>query len=485
MKLQKARTDPLTAVATPGAQDIIGAALVTNSVTVNGGTADRHGEYFHRQISVANTNQAVWQMVTNNSGTVADTGGLAFPASNQTLVYDADGNLTFDGIWNYQWDGENRLISMNMTNLAGLNPNAQGLVTNRLRLDFTYDYMGRRIQKTVSVWNSVASGFQTSANENFAFDGWNLLATLNSQLSVIQSFAWGFDLSGTITKAGGVGGLLMADISGTNCFACYDGNGNVTAYVNAANNSITARYEYNPYGQLIRKTGVLASIIPFRYSTKIWDEECGLIFYNFRFYSSSIGKWINRDRMAEKAGLNIMQFVENNPINNFDGAGNFTIRTPSIYSPGLFNAKDGFSTYSATETGCVLGEIRGGIDLFNGYGLANAALGLDAEVYAFILCNFAPGGNLDYGKTHQNNGSFDFFGQKESGYGFANSLFGYSTGFATFECEEEGFAAAAAVATISDGIRDIIKHGGAAGYLDVFNGYLYGVMDSLFGSDDD
>ena len=46
-------------IATPGLQDVCGAALATNVVTVNGGLADRHGEYFHRQISVANTNQPV------------------------------------------------------------------------------------------------------------------------------------------------------------------------------------------------------------------------------------------------------------------------------------------------------------------------------------------------------------------------------------------------------------------------------------------
>ena len=120
-----------TGITTPGEKEIIGVAIATNSVTVNGGTADRKVEYFHREISVANTNQPVWASVTVASGGATDPGGAVFPANNQTLVYDADGNLSFDGIWTYQWDGENRLASMWMTNSIANIANA-----NILKLDF-------------------------------------------------------------------------------------------------------------------------------------------------------------------------------------------------------------------------------------------------------------------------------------------------------------------------------------------------------------
>ena len=39
------------------------------------------------------------------------TGTLA----ESTAHYDADGNLTQDGTWNYAYDGENRLISMTLS----------------------------------------------------------------------------------------------------------------------------------------------------------------------------------------------------------------------------------------------------------------------------------------------------------------------------------------------------------------------------------
>lgn len=55
-------------ILTPGEKEVVGAAYAINSVTVNGGLADRKGQYFHREISVANTNAPVWQNVTNVSG---------------------------------------------------------------------------------------------------------------------------------------------------------------------------------------------------------------------------------------------------------------------------------------------------------------------------------------------------------------------------------------------------------------------------------
>ena len=301
---------------TPGYENILGAALATNSVTVNGGLADRKGEYFHREISVANTGQPVWQNVTNISGSFTNKGGLLVPASSQVLTYDADGNLSSDSIWTYQWDAENRLISMTMTNNVAWIANS-----NRLKLDFAYDYMGRRVQKIVSVWNASTNNYLPSTTSRFVYDGWNLLAIINPQSSILQSFMWGKDLSGTLTKAGGVGGLLMASISGTNCFAAYDGNGNITALINACDKSLTARYEYSPYGELVRSTGSLAKQNPFQYFTKYYDIEGGLIYYGYRYYSPSLGRWISRDSTGEKGGLHLYAFLQNSPFDRVDNLG--------------------------------------------------------------------------------------------------------------------------------------------------------------------
>ena len=50
-----------TNVATPGWQEVVGAAIASNNVTVNGSLADRKLEYFHREASSTNGGGPVWQ----------------------------------------------------------------------------------------------------------------------------------------------------------------------------------------------------------------------------------------------------------------------------------------------------------------------------------------------------------------------------------------------------------------------------------------
>jgi len=312
-----------TNIQTPGYVNILGAALATNSVTVNGGAADRKAEYFHRELTVANGTGPVWQNVTNTSGTFTNQGGLLVPAGTQALTYDADGNLTADGVWTYHWDGENRLISMTMTPIVPGIANA-----NVLQLNFTYDFMGRRVQKVVSTWNGTA--FTPQTTNLFVYDGWNLLAVVNTQAVIQQSFMWGNDVSGSMTKADGIGGLLMVSISGTNCFATYDGNGNVTSLINVADKSLAARYEFSAYGEMLRATGPMAKVNPFRFSTKFCDVEDGLICFPTRYYSPANGRWLNRDSIQEKGGINLFAYLLNCPIYGNDPLGNADYNAASV-----------------------------------------------------------------------------------------------------------------------------------------------------------
>jgi RHS repeat-associated protein len=306
-----------TSIFNPGYKDILGVALATNSVTVNRGPADRKVEYFHREISVANDSGPLWQNVSVTSGAATANGALLAPAQNQTLAYNADGNLSFDGTWTYDWDAENRLKAMTMTNIV-----ANLVNSNRLRLDFVYDYQGRRTAKTVRTWGG--GNFTNAVTTLFAYDGWNLVAELRSPNSPIQTYVWGNDLGGTMTKAGGVEGLVMltvCDATRTNCFMAYDGKGNVVCLADGETASIMARYEYSPFGETIRTTGPMARQSPFRYSTRFCDEETRLIYYGFRYFGPSLGRWVSRDPIGENGGVNLMGFVKNRPPNAIDKYG--------------------------------------------------------------------------------------------------------------------------------------------------------------------
>jgi RHS repeat-associated protein len=301
--------------------NILGSANSNATVTVNNQIAYRKGDYYRAELNVINSTGALWLTVTNlavlNSGTNADIvatnmGNVYLPTTPESFGYDQDGNLANDGRWDYTWDGEARLIGLTANTTTG--PEQQ--------ISFIYDAQGRRIQKVVSTNNGTA--WVPASTNRYVYDGWNLIAELNGNNKPVRSYVWGTDLSGTMQGAGGVSGLLEVSYYGTqttNCFAAYDGNGNVAALVNAADGTVAAQYEYGPFGEVIRATGPMAKANPFRFSTKYDDDETDLLYYGNRYYIPSTGRWLSRDPIEERGGQNMYAFLRNTPLNDIDAFG--------------------------------------------------------------------------------------------------------------------------------------------------------------------
>jgi RHS repeat-associated protein len=66
-----------------------------------------------------------------------------------------------------------------------------------------------------------------------------------------------------------------------------------------------------PFGELLRATGPMARANPFRFSTKYQDDESDLLYYGYRYYNASTGRWLSRDPIDESGGLNLYGFVKN------------------------------------------------------------------------------------------------------------------------------------------------------------------------------
>ncbi len=277
----------------PSAVDIIGVATNNATVSVNNLPTSRHGTFYRAELGLNNSTSSVFQSVTNlavlNQGTNADiitniTGNVYVPQNPESFTYDWDGNLKSDGRWNYYWDAEDRLITM--TNNSSTAP--------ALSLTFVYDYKGRRVEKLVY---HATAGLSTNL---FVNDGGNLAVELNAaQTAIIRSYCWGTDLSGSMQGAGGVGGLLNLSCPSSAQFVAYDGNGNVNALIDVTNATISAQYEYGPFGELFRATGSMANANPFRFSTKYQDGESDLNYYGYRYYNASTGRWLSRDPLGE------------------------------------------------------------------------------------------------------------------------------------------------------------------------------------------
>jgi len=236
-------------------------------------------------------------VVSQYGGGQTETGKVFVPSGTEAFGHDADGNLTSDGRWTYSWDGENRLVQMIR--------DSDSPTGARQKLVFEYDHQGRRIRKQFFTYNG---GWQEQTDTIFVYDNWNLVAELNANSSNarVRTYVWGTDLSGSMQGAGGVGGLLKLTYYGTattNAFVAYGGNGNVTALVDAGNGSMCARYEYGPFAEPIRSSGPLSKLNPIRFSTKYTDNESGVLYYGYRYYNPSTGRWPNRDPGGESAFL--------------------------------------------------------------------------------------------------------------------------------------------------------------------------------------
>jgi RHS repeat-associated protein len=221
---------------------------------------------------------------------------VSAPPREDRPRFDLDGNLTNDNAWAYAWDGENRLTGA-----------SDGSVT----ATYAYDYMSRRCQKIVG-----------STTNTFQYDGWNLVheVSVSGGNASTNVYSWGPDLSGSLQGAGGIGGLVSVTCDGATYYPCYDANGNITDYLNT-NGTVVAHREYDAFGNTIVATGALVHELHFWFSTKYLDEETGLYYYGYRYYSSELGRWMNRDTIGEGGGWNLYSFVRNRPTSETDRLG--------------------------------------------------------------------------------------------------------------------------------------------------------------------
>ena len=259
----------------------------------------------------------------------------------ETLKYDGRGNLCNDAWWNYTWDGADRLTSV-QTSAAAITAGFQ-----KVKLTFLYDWMGRRYSKQSHVWNTTSAAFEANPNKItlFWWNDWNLIreATFNvtawtgatpaaaAFVSEIR-YHWGLDLSGVkdgVGGVGGVGGLVgivtrqAGQVASAPLFPAYDGNGNIVALIDAAG-AEKAVYEYDPYGRLLRASGPGAELNPFRFATKYFDKETKLVYYNERYYSPELGRFLSNDPILEAGGSNLYAYTRNNPANSVDVLGRYT-----------------------------------------------------------------------------------------------------------------------------------------------------------------
>jgi RHS repeat-associated protein len=204
--------------------------------------------------------------------------------TGKPFVYDADGNLTSDGVRRYAWDAENRLIAID-----------QG----GTRVDLAYDGRGRRIA----------------------------IATTKSGRTTVTDYLWcGWRICQARSAPGIVERLYYDEgeaIPAAKAFLYYglDQLGSVRdVHAKSPIFSITQEYDYDPYGNALKipPDGPFAD---FRYGGMFYEANSGLYLTQYRAYDPRIGRWLSRDPMEEQAGTNLYAYVEGNPVVRSDPQG--------------------------------------------------------------------------------------------------------------------------------------------------------------------
>jgi RHS repeat-associated protein len=154
----------------------------------------------------------------------------------------------------------------------------------------------------------------------------------------------GTDLSGSLQGSGGIGGLLArtdnTQISPVHAYYNCDGKGNVTALINAQQ-AFVAKYLYDPFGNILSQSGLLADANLYRFSSKEYHQQSALVYYLYRFYDAKLQRWSNCDPKDESgfnclaqphatanhfntlADINLYYPFSNDPVDTFDPDGRF------------------------------------------------------------------------------------------------------------------------------------------------------------------
>ncbi|MCF6176472.1 MAG: RHS repeat-associated core domain-containing protein [Victivallaceae bacterium] len=176
--------------------------------------------------------------------------------------------------------------------------------------------MGRRISKKVYTHNG--TDWVLDKHQKFVYDNYVQIAEYNAMTTDTLAKSYLRSLNETL--------LSMIDSTDLPAGATrryyynIDGNKNVRSMIDAAG-TIVAEYKYAPFGQITSQSGIMATANPFRFSSEYHDDETGLVYYNFRYYSPELGRWLNRDPIKEKGGFNLYGMVGNNPVDYWDWLG--------------------------------------------------------------------------------------------------------------------------------------------------------------------
>lgn len=221
-------------------------------------------------------------------------------------AFDADGNQTLvktsTGTWKVVYNATNRPVTF--TKMEG---------NTTIVVACTYDSMGRRATKKVEVITTSRSGERTvsiTLHQRYLYRGYLQIACsdlTSSSHPCLWLITWNpaepISTRPLAIQKGGAWYTYSLDFT-KNVWEIFNAEG-----------SISTTYSYEPYGAVTVEGDVRQ---PIQWSSEHFDDELGLVYYNYRYYNSSNGRWVNRDPIGEVDDRNLYKFSQNNSIKIID-----------------------------------------------------------------------------------------------------------------------------------------------------------------------
>ncbi|HEY1561943.1 MAG TPA: RHS repeat-associated core domain-containing protein [Caulobacteraceae bacterium] len=251
------------------------------------------------QLAQATSSNGAWDWQAASKAAIATSvNGLNQNAAvgGTSWTYDANGNLTSDGVRTFGYDPENRLLT------------ESGPITMTL----AYDPTGRLEQ---SVINGTTTGF--------LYDGDALVAEYNGSGSVLRRYVHGPQVDNPLVWFEG------SSVVSTNAnYLIADRQGSIAGVANSSG-AVTANYTYDAYGAP-GAWGTVGTAPRFRYTGQIAIPEAQLYYYKARVYDPGDGKFLQTDPVGDQSDLNLYAYVRGDPIDSADPSGDCPISTCGV-----------------------------------------------------------------------------------------------------------------------------------------------------------